>query len=254
MNDEKTKNSFSFNIKILNNENYKYRKLKNIFIRKQDIYLIKLLQKRVERKNPETHNINYASEDSIKNFETMKINGKPNIKKNQNSYKNIPIIKNRLRNNGPKFNCTLNCRNEFDIENKITSNMFYKCTPDVKKKIFNMNFKNDLDISNFNKTTKDANELKISYSSLILPKYYTNKGKYTSKKKLNIYNTKYFSEKNITKKNKFDKFIFFNLFKTKEKKKNIVKYNIKDMGRNNFDFIYNEYPYIKSYIKSDSKI
>jgi hypothetical protein len=50
-NDKKGKNIFSFNVRILNN-NKNYKKIKDIFIRKQDIYLIKLLEKKAkENKN-----------------------------------------------------------------------------------------------------------------------------------------------------------------------------------------------------------
>ena len=49
--DNKGKNLFSFNVRILNSNN-NYKKIKDIFIRKQDIYLIKLLEKKVkENKN-----------------------------------------------------------------------------------------------------------------------------------------------------------------------------------------------------------
>lgn len=49
--DNKGKNLFSFNVRILNN-NKNYKKIKDIFIRKQDIYLIKLLEKKAkENKN-----------------------------------------------------------------------------------------------------------------------------------------------------------------------------------------------------------
>ena len=45
--DKKGKNLFSFNVRILNN-NKNYKKIKDIFIRKQDIYLIKLLEKKAK--------------------------------------------------------------------------------------------------------------------------------------------------------------------------------------------------------------
>ena len=49
--DKKNRNLFSFNVRILNN-NKNYKKIKDIFIRKQDIYLIKLLEKKSkENKN-----------------------------------------------------------------------------------------------------------------------------------------------------------------------------------------------------------
>ena len=49
--DKKNRNLFSFNVRILNN-NKNYKKIKDIFIRKQDIYLIKLLEKKAkENKN-----------------------------------------------------------------------------------------------------------------------------------------------------------------------------------------------------------
>ena len=47
--DKKNRNLFSFNVRILNN-NKNYKKIKDIFIRKQDIYLIKLLEKKAKEK------------------------------------------------------------------------------------------------------------------------------------------------------------------------------------------------------------
>ena len=49
--DKKNRNLFLFNVRILNNSN-NFKKIKDIFIRKQDIYLIKLLEKKAkESKN-----------------------------------------------------------------------------------------------------------------------------------------------------------------------------------------------------------
>ena len=45
--DKKGKNLLSFKVRILNN-NKNYKKIKDIFIRKQDIYLIKLLEKKAK--------------------------------------------------------------------------------------------------------------------------------------------------------------------------------------------------------------
>ena len=48
--ENQSKNSFSFNIKILDRD-INYKKVKDIFIRKQDIYLIKLLERRANNRN-----------------------------------------------------------------------------------------------------------------------------------------------------------------------------------------------------------
>ena len=51
--ERQNKNSFSFNIRVLDNNNNNYKKLKDIFIRKQDIYLIKLLEKKAKNNRNE---------------------------------------------------------------------------------------------------------------------------------------------------------------------------------------------------------
>ena len=45
--DKKNRNLFLFNVRILNNSN-NFKKIKDIFIRKQDLYLIKLLEKKAK--------------------------------------------------------------------------------------------------------------------------------------------------------------------------------------------------------------
>ena len=55
--DKKNRNLFSFNVRILNN-NKNYKKIKDIFIRKQDIYLIKLLEKKEKEKENKNTKLN----------------------------------------------------------------------------------------------------------------------------------------------------------------------------------------------------
>ena len=69
--DKKGKNLFSFKVRILNN-NKNYKKIKDIFIRKQDIYLIKLLEKKAKENkyiqlNSSLKKINYDENKSSSN-------------------------------------------------------------------------------------------------------------------------------------------------------------------------------------------
>ena len=95
----KNQNLFSFKVKILDNEN-NYKKLKDIFIRKQDIYIIKLLEKRAQ--NNKKANLDQSlkrivsydnKENSYKSYKTYK---SPKINKLLD-YKKIRIIKKKIR-------------------------------------------------------------------------------------------------------------------------------------------------------------
>ena len=87
--ERQNKNSFSFNIRVLDNNNNNYKKLKDIFIRKQDIYLIKLLEKKAK---------NNKNEKIDKTLKKITSYDKEKIYQNFKAYKS-PIINNNINKN-----------------------------------------------------------------------------------------------------------------------------------------------------------
>ena len=165
----KTKNSFLFNIKILENDK-KYKKLKEIFIRKQDIYLIKLLEKKAKNNKNAKLNISLkkVKEDKSKAYKL------PNENK-FSEYKNIRIIKRKLDN-------SVNINNNDIIENTedesknnfkglITSKIFNNNSSRNNKTMININAennKNQVNDSNILRTIYENNKndsfLKLKYN------------------------------------------------------------------------------------------
>ena len=124
--DNQIKNSFSFNIKVLDRD-INYKKVKDIFIRKQDIYLIKLLERRaknnksinlqplkkiIPKSNKEKINLKYKTPKVIKLIDYKNIEIR---KKSENSIDNNYILEN-------KKDSTKHNDNQF--EGLITSRIF----------------------------------------------------------------------------------------------------------------------------------
>jgi hypothetical protein len=129
--DRQNNNSISFHVKVLDNSNYK--KIKDIFIRKQDIYLIKLLAKK-SKNNKRIENL--KSYQKAKIYKELKLHNPPITNKNKNvnklEFKNIRIIKKKSGNLTNEKNYIVeniveeskNDKNTFNLENLITSKIY----------------------------------------------------------------------------------------------------------------------------------
>ena len=209
--ERQNKNSFSFNIRVLDNNN-NYKKLKDIFIRKQDIYLIKLLEKKAKNNKNEKIDktlkkiTSYDKEKIYQNFKTYK---SPIINNNINKheYKNIRIIKKKLDNSVNEKNYILENIIDESKNNKITYNFDNLIT----SKIYNS------DISRNNQTMLNVKT--------------ENTNIYDESNNHNILNTIYESKKNILKA-KYNK-TTTNLFNQKHTPNIVLPKNIKNNGIEN---------------------
>ena len=217
--------SFLFNIRILNKDK-KYKKIKEIFIRKQDIYLIKLLEKRA--KNNQNAKLDLKK---IKKEDNYKIYNPP--KENKFSdYKNIRIIKKKLdinNNNNSILESILDePKNNFNL---ITSKIYNSDSSRNNKTMLNINAENknenilraiyennnkkdNLLKTKFNRTSLDLINQKQNYKTpnmknKILPKNikinykkYFNGTTYDSRKSLLDNNLNINSEQSININNK----------------------------------------------------
>ena len=181
------KNSFSFNFKIIDNDN-NYKKLKNIFLRKQDIYLIKLLEKRAKY-NKDTKkykefktNIPYNNmQNNIKSFITYK----PSTINQLLDYKNIRIIKKKKDKSQDNNNYILdNINTKFQNEDLITSRIYNSDSSRNNKtmlnvKIENNNIQEDNNIvlkTIFESQNKKINDLKREFNKTALNNIINQKG------------------------------------------------------------------------------
>lgn len=172
--DRQNNNSISFIIKILDNSNYK--KTKDIFIRKQDIYLIKLLAKRAKaNKRNEFLKIN----EKIKIYKELKLKKTPIINKsnknNKLEYKNIRIIKKKVGN-------SIN-ENKYILENAIEESKYNKNTFDFENLITSKIYNSDLsrnnqtilkvktEDNNINNDINDKNDIEDSLQKEKVKKY-----------------------------------------------------------------------------------
>ena len=149
MDKKQSKNSFSFNIRIFDSYNNNKKKMKDIFIRKQDIYLIKLLEKRA--KNNKATKLN----KSLKKMASYTNNEKNDIVKNNQrekklkDYKNIRIIKKKLENS-PNNNYILNniidesTKDKNQFEDLITSKIYNSDSSRNNKTMLNAHNENFL--------------------------------------------------------------------------------------------------------------
>ena len=156
----KNKNTFSFNIRILDSDN-NYKKIKDIFIRKQDIYLIKLLEKRTK------NNKNSKMEKSLKkiiqsNNLEKNVYYKPPKENKLIDFKNIRIKK-KLNNSIDNNNYILEKINEEyrnnknQIEDHITSKIYNIDSSRNNKTMLNAHNENNLQLNN-NNFLKTINE------------------------------------------------------------------------------------------------
>ena len=206
---QKSKNKFSFDIKILNsNSNKKYirnssslKDTKDIFIRKQDIYLIKLLEKRIKltkmlknQNKKVNHNmIKIINPQRFQNLfdenKTTNNFGNKTIKKDINNYKNIKIKYNNEYNS--YFNYEKDKSNTLNyLDNLITSKIYNKDNSKNNKNMLKLINKNNNPNYNYNFTnskkffkTKYNNNTKIT-----LPKIKENNNK-TIRNDRNILNS-----------------------------------------------------------------
>ena len=168
---QKSKNKFSFDIKILNsNSNKKYirnssslKDTKDIFIRKQDIYLIKLLEKRIKltkmlknQNKKVNHNmIKIINPQRFQNLfdenKTTNNFGNKKIQKDINNYKNIKIKYNNEYNS--YFNYEKDKSNTLNyLDNLITSKIYNKDNSKNNKNMLKLINKNNNPNYNYNFT------------------------------------------------------------------------------------------------------
>ena len=191
---QKSKRQFSFDIKILNSNNDKkyirnssnLKETKDIFIRKQDIYLIKLLEKRIKLTkmlknknknvnrnmikiiNPMHFQYNLDDNKTTNNFVNKK------IKKDISNYQNIKIKYNNEYNS--YFNYEKDKSNTLNyLDNLITSKIYNKDNSKNNKNILKLINKNNNLNYNYNYNFTDAkNFFKTKYhnnnSKIKLPK------------------------------------------------------------------------------------
>ena len=229
---QKSKRQFSFDIKILNRDsNKKYirnssnlKETKDIFIRKQDIYLIKLLEKRIKLtkmlKNKNKNKNKNVNHNMIKIINPMHFqyhfdeNKSSNIfmnkiiKKDINNYKNIKIKLNNEYNS--YFNYEKDKNNTLNyFDNLITSKIYNKDNSKNNKNMLKLiNSNNNLNYNynfskanNFFKTKYNSNNSKIK-----LPKIRDTNNNKTIRNNRNILNNEdlVFNYKTIIIKDKHD--------------------------------------------------
>ena len=206
---QKSKNKFSFDIKILNsNSNKKYirnssslKDTKDIFIRKQDIYLIKLLEKRIKltkmlknQNKKVNHNmIKIINPQRFQNLfdenKTTNNFGNKTIKKDINNYKNIKIKYNNEYNS--YFNYEKDKSNTLNyLDNLITSKIYNKDNSKNNKNMLKLINKNNNPNYNYNFTNSNK-FFKTKYnnnSKITLPKIKENNNK-TIRNDRNILNS-----------------------------------------------------------------
>ena len=197
---QKSKNKFSFDIKILNsNSNKKYirnssnlKDTKDIFIRKQDIYLIKLLEKRIKlnkmlknQNKKVNHNmIKIINPQRFQNLfdenKTTNNFGNKTIKKDINNYKNIKIKYNNEYNS--YFNYEKDKSNTLNyLDNLITSKIYNKDNSKNNKNMLKLINKNNNPNYNYNFTNSNkffkTKYNNINNTKIILPKIKENNNK-----------------------------------------------------------------------------
>ena len=208
---QKSKNKFSFDIKILNsNSNKKYirnssnlKDTKDIFIRKQDIYLIKLLEKRIKltkmlknQNKKVNHNmIKIINPQRFQNLfdenKTTNNFGNKTIKKDIINYKNIKIKYNNEYNS--YFNYEKDKSNTLNyLDNLITSKIYNKDNSKNNKNMLKLINKNNNPNYNYN-FTNSKKFFKTKYNNnnntkIILPKIKENNNK-TIRNDRNILNS-----------------------------------------------------------------
>ena len=186
---QKSKRQFSFDIKILNSNNDKkyvrnssnLKETKDIFIRKQDIYLIKLLEKRIKLTkmlknknknvnqkmikiiNPMHFQYNLDDNKTTNNFVNKK------IKKDISNYQNIKIKYNNEYNS--YFNYEKDKSNTLNyLDNLITSKIYNKDNSKNNKNILKLINKNNNLNYNYNYNFTNA-------KNFFKTKYYNNNSK-----------------------------------------------------------------------------
>ena len=186
---QKSKRQFSFDIKILNSNNDKkyvrnssnLKETKDIFIRKHDIYLIKLLEKRIKLTkmlknknknvnrnmikiiNPMHFQYNLDDNKTTNNFVNKK------IKKDISNYQNIKIKYNNEYNS--YFNYEKDKSNTLNyLDNLITSKIYNKDNSKNNKNILKLINKNNNLNYNYNYNFTNA-------KNFFKTKYYNNNSK-----------------------------------------------------------------------------
>ena len=243
---KKSRKQFSFDIKIPNtNSQKKFRRNnsnskepKDIFIRKQDIYLIKLLEKRIKLTKM------YKSKKLSQNIKVInpwnyKINPDENktshiVKKNENqsfNYKNIKI----------KFNKKQSEENSYINYGKDKNNTINLFDDLITSKIFNSdnskNNKNILKIINRPNKSYKNDLLDIKYlnnkSIIKLPKINQNKGNKNIRNFRNITNSNnsFYESQTISMRGKKNHENYITLYERDILKDNKKKFSIIDFAK-----------------------
>ena len=247
---KQNKNSFSFKIKILDNDKNS-KKMKDIFIRKQDMYLIKLLEKRakyIKSIKPDNSFKKIFSYDKNKTnrllyYDNNIINNKTPIKKKLVDFQNIRIIKKQKDNtNNNNIINNYNLETEFD-ESKINKNNVFEDL--ITSKIYNSdmtrNNKTILNVSSENENNNIQNNQKEQND--IITKSYVSERTQTDdiniNKRGNKFLTNFINNQNFQSDSKNSGKIN-NIKLPKNKNTNFFKYLNEFKENNKYQLLFNE--------------
>ena len=175
MDKKQSKNTFSFNIRIFDSHNSYNKKIKDIFIRKKDIYLIKLLERRTKNNKITKLNKSLKKLASYSNNEKNdKVKNNPKEKKLKD-YRNIRIIRKKLENSANNNYILNNIIDESNndknqLDDLITSKIYNSDSSRNNKTMLNVHNENILFDNNITlKTIYEKNNfLKTKYNKTAL--------------------------------------------------------------------------------------
>ena len=240
-NDKKDKNLFSFKVRIFNN-NKNYKKIKDIFIRKQDIYLIKLLEKKAKENkyiklNSSLKKINFDENQSSLN-DINRVNSIINKTYDINKPETHEICKihlnkkdeisqtNDLYNTNEiyKFDGSSDTRKLFDYKNiriikkKLDDDVINDTNANTNTNNYNNNFESTINAQRNNQNTIEEH---------ITSKIFNSDMSRNNKTMLNV------QLENIQNNNNFMNNIF--------NKHNIISERLYDKNNSNKDFLFSKY-------------
>ena len=238
------RNLFSFNVRILNNSK-NYKKIKDIFIRKQDIYLIKLLEKKAkENRNTKLNTSikkiifdeNKSSSNDINRMNSI-INKTYDINKPHEIYKIHLNKKDEMSQTNDiydtneiyKGNGGSDTRKMFDYKNiriikkKLDDDFINDTNTNTNTNTNNYNGNNN----NFDNTINEQRHNQNSIEEQITSKIYNSDMSRNNKTMLNV------QFENIQNNNNFMNNIF--------NKQNIASERLYDKNNSNKDFLFSKY-------------
>lgn len=235
--DKKKKNLFSFNVRILNN-NKNYKKIKDIFIRKQDIYLIKLLEKKAkENKNTK---LNYSlkkiiyDENKSSSNDINKMNSIINKTYDINKPQTHEIYKIHLNKKDEisQTNDIYNTNEVYKVDGSQDSRKLfdYKNIRIIKKKFDDAIIDANTNINNYNNIDNTINGPKYNQNTIedqITSKIYNSDMSRNNKTMLNV------KLENIQNSNNFMNNIY--------NKHDIISERLYDKNNSNKDFLFSKY-------------